>query len=344
MKAKKLIGLTIPVMLLMNGCIKIEESKPAKTEESKTAKTEESKTAKTDSEVKTSKEADSSTSKQSTSDVKKVRVLADDYPMYLIDLGNEFDRLFKEYNNIVGEASKGNKTRKDVLVSVENIFKAIDKFEEIDPPNKYIDAQKDIEKATAKYRKAFEGVERIFSQNTEKNTGGKTDKEVIENAEKLVKEGDKYWIEVYNSMKNEVTKANGGGISASEKTGIDTNSGVNEANVKSKVTDGTELIADWGLETSSGFLVTFIIKGGNTFELYTAGTYPNKDNITEGTWSYDKNSMTFELHITKRMDNGKEVTVSKKDIPYMVQNFDGKTLQLLNTETNNTTRYVKQSF
>ncbi len=104
MKAKKLIGLTIPVMLLMNGCIKIEESKPAKTEESKTAKT--------DSEVKTSKEADSSTSKQSTSDVKKVRVLADDYPMYLIDLGNEFDRLFKEYNNIVGEASKGNKTRK----------------------------------------------------------------------------------------------------------------------------------------------------------------------------------------------------------------------------------------
>lgn len=54
--------------------------------------------------------------------------------------------------------------------------------------------------------------------------------------------------------------------------------------------------------------------------------------------------MTFELHITKRMDNGKEVTVSKKDIPYMVQNFDGKTLQLLNTETNNTTRYVKQSF
>lgn len=39
MKAKKLLGLTIPVMLLMNGCIKIEESKPAKTEESKTAKT-----------------------------------------------------------------------------------------------------------------------------------------------------------------------------------------------------------------------------------------------------------------------------------------------------------------
>lgn len=38
--------------------------------------------------------------------MKKVRVLADDYPMYLIDLGNEFDRLFKEYNNIVGKLAK----------------------------------------------------------------------------------------------------------------------------------------------------------------------------------------------------------------------------------------------
>ncbi|PGL85678.1 hypothetical protein CN931_08715 [Bacillus sp. AFS054943] len=337
MKAKKLLGIAVPVMLLMNGCVTIEKS-------SKEEKTEESKPAKADSEVKTSKESDSSSTKRSTSDVKKVRVLAEDYPMYLIDLGNEFDRLFREYNDVVGDAVKGNKTRKDVLVSVENIFKAIDKFEEIDPPNKYIDAQKDIEKATAKYRKAFEGVERIFSQNSDKNTGGKTDKEVIENAEKLVKEGDKYWVSVYNQMKDEVTKANGGGVSSSEKAGVSDTSGVNLENVKNNVKDGTDLIANWGLETSNGFLVSLIIKGaGDSFELYTAGDYPNKNNVTEGTWSYDKNSMTFTLHITKQMEHGQEVPVSKKDIAYKVQNYDRKTLQLLNVETNNTTRYVKQS-
>ncbi|PHE64185.1 hypothetical protein COF68_04885 [Bacillus toyonensis] len=333
MKAKKLVTLAIPVMLL-SGCITVETSKKEE------PKKEESQKASTESN--SSKESSSNSSKNSSSDVKKVRVLAEDYPKYLIDLGNDFDAKFREYNDVVGDAVKGNKSRKDVITSVENIYKAIDKFEEIDPPAKYVDAQKDIEKATALYRKAFEGVERIFKQNEEKNTGGKTDKEVIENAEKLVKEGDKYWIAVYNQMKDELTKSTGGAVSSNEKSGVSDTSGVNEENVKSKVTDGTELIADWGLETSDGFKPSLIIKGGNKFELYIAGDYPNKNNVAEGTWSYDKNSMTMTFHIAKQMDKGKEVELAKRDFAYVVQNFEGKTMQLLNKETNNTTRYVKQ--
>ncbi|MGF2714576.1 DUF7018 domain-containing (lipo)protein [Bacillus cereus] len=333
MKANKLVALALPIML-MGGCVTVDktESKEAKTEES--AKEKESKT---DEKASNSKEES-----KSSKDVQKVRVLAEDYPMYLIDLGNEFDKSFNSFNATVGDFFDGKKDRKDVLAKIDDMNKVMDKFEAIDPPNKYVDSQKDMEKAIVKYRKAFTGIERAFSQTADKNTGGKTDKEVIQQSETLIKEGDKYWLAVYQNMKEEVTKSNGGAVSSNEKTEVSNSSGVNVENVKKNVTDGTELIADWGIQTSDGFKASFIVKGGNTFEIYKAGSFPDKNNVVEGAWSYDKNAMTLKLHITKQMVNGTEAEVVRKDIDYIVQNYDKKSLQLLNKETNNTTRYVKQ--
>ena len=131
MKAKKLVGIAVPVMLLLGGCATTEKS-------SKEVKTEESKTSKVKAE----------------SDVKKVRVLAEDYPQYLIDLGSEFDSEFKTLTTRLDNSLKGSATKEDILSSIDSVNKVIAKFEAIDPPNKYINSQKDIEKAIVKYKKA----------------------------------------------------------------------------------------------------------------------------------------------------------------------------------------------
>ena len=324
MKAKKLVGLAVPVMLLLGGCMTIEKpSKEAKTESKSESKAE---------------------AKDSTSDVKKVRVLAEDYPQYLIDLGNEFDTAFTSFNNTVKDYFDGKKTNQDILNSIEEVNKVIAKFEAIDPPNKYVNSQKDIEKAIVKYKKAFALVKDAHTRDKSNSNDKRTDKEIIDQAEQIIHEGDTYWIAVYKEMKNEVTKSKGGGVESQDLKDSTTGTGVDYDVVKKNVLDGTELIADWGVTRDGKFNPLFILKGGSpkTFEVYTAGDYPNKTNYIEGTWEYDKSNMMLKLHISKQMANGVVAEVVHKDINYKVQNYDKKNLQLYNEDSKAITRYVKQ--
>ena len=145
-------------------------------------------------------------------------------------------------------------------------------------------------------------------------------------------------------MKNEITKSQGGGLESQELKGVTTGSGVDYDNVKKNVKDGTEIIANWGIMRDGKFNPLFILKGGSpkTFEIYTAGDYPNKTNYAEGTWEYDKSNMVLKMHITKQFANGLEAEVMQKDVEYKVQNYDTKNLQLYNEKAKTTTRYVKQ--
>ncbi|MDC2863587.1 DUF3994 domain-containing protein [Bacillus sp. BP-3] len=320
MKAKKLVTLALPIMLL-GGCATTEKS-------SKEVKTEESKTSKVKAE----------------SDVKKVRVLAEDYPQYLIDLGSEFDSEFKTLTTRLDNSLKGSATKEDILSSIDSVNKVIAKFEAIDPPNKYINSQKDIEKAIVKYKKALSVLKDGYTRDKSNSNDKRTDKEIVEQAETLLHEGDVYWIAVYQDMKNEITKSQGGGLESQELKGVTTGSGVDYDNVKKNVKDGTEIIANWGIMRDGKFNPLFILKGGSpkTFEIYTAGDYPNKTNYAEGTWEYDKSNMVLKMHITKQFANGLEAEVMQKDVEYKVQNYDTKNLQLYNEKAKTTTRYVKQ--
>ncbi|PDZ73729.1 DUF3994 domain-containing protein [Bacillus pseudomycoides] len=323
MKAKKLVGVAIPVMLLFGcGVSDKTESKETKTEESKSAKEDEKK-----------------------SSVKKVKVSKEDYTTRVVGLVEEFDTIFKKHNDTIGELFDGKKKKSDVLDSIKELDGVLDKIESIDPPKEYIEEQKNLEKATGYFRESSKIVEEVFTRKSTREKGEKTDKEMVEESEKILKQGDEYWYKAINSLKDKNTKVGDGTVSVKDIKDLDKKAGIDYDAVQKNVIDGTELIGNWGVQTSDGFKPSFILKGGSPkiFEVYNAEEYPKKTNHIEGTWEYDKASLILKLHITKQMSNGVEAEVVQKDIDYKVQNYDRKNLQLFNDKSFNTTRYVKQS-
>ncbi|MDM5186473.1 DUF3994 domain-containing protein [Bacillus sp. DX4.1] len=321
MNAKKLVGVAIPVMLLF-GCgvsEKTDASKQAKTEESKSTKSEESK-----------------------STIKKEKVSKEDYPKKVYELGVEFDKLFAEHNNLSKELLEGKKKKSDLLDSVKELNKVLDKFESIDPPKEYIDQQKDFEKATSHYREAFDLINEVFTRKTKREKGEKTDKELIEKSEKIVKDGDVYWIRAFKDLESDI-KVGDGTVSIKDLKELDKKAGINTDNVMKNVKDGTELIGNWGFQGSDGFVMSFVLNGNKTFESYGKGEYPNKKNYIEGTWEYDKETFRIHIHINKLLINGVEDTIEDRDMAYKVQDYDGKNLQLFDGVSFSTVRYVKQS-
>ncbi|WP_242273878.1 DUF3994 domain-containing protein [Bacillus cereus group sp. BfR-BA-01310] len=318
MNAKKLLGVAVPVMLLF-GCGVSE-----KTNTSKQEKTEESKV------------------KESKSNIKKEKVSKEDYPNKVYKLGVEFDKLFAEHNNITREVFDGKKKKSDIVDSVKELNKVLDKFESIDPPKEYVTQQKDFEKAISYFRESFALINEVFTRKEKREKGEKTDKELIEKSEKLVKEGDVYWLKAFKDLEGDI-KIGDGTVSIKDIKELDKKAGINTDNVMKNVKDGTELIGNWGFQGTDGFNMSLILKGDKTFETYGKGEYPNKKNYIEGTWEYDKEAFTIYLHLNKRLVDGVEDTIQKKKIAYKVQDYDGKNLQLFNETSFNTIKYVKQS-
>ncbi|PFM62788.1 hypothetical protein COJ48_18110 [Bacillus cereus] len=318
MNAKKLLGVAVPVMLLF-GCGVSE-----KTNTSKQEKTEESKV------------------KESKSNIKKEKVSKEDYPNKVYKLGVEFDKLFAEHNNITREVFDGKKKKSDIVDSVKELNKVLDKFESIDPPKEYVTQQKDFEKAIGYFRESFALINEVFTRKEKREKGEKTDKELIEKSEKLVKEGDVYWLKAFKDLEGDI-KIGDGTVSIKDIKELDKKAGINTDNVMKNVKDGTELIGNWGFQGTDGFNMSLILKGDKTFETYGKGEYPNKKNYIEGTWEYDKEAFTIYLHLNKRLVDGVEDTIQKKKIAYKVQDYDGKNLRLFNETSFNTIKYVKQS-
>lgn len=318
MNTKKLLGVAVPVMLLF-GCGVSE-----KTNTSKQEKTEESKV------------------KESKSNIKKEKVSKEDYPNKVYKLGEEFDKLFAEHNNITRGVFDGKKKKSDVVDSVKELNKMLDKFESIDPPKEYVNQQKDFEKAISYFRESFSLINEVFTRKEKREKGEKTDKELIEKSEKLVKEGDVYWLKAFKDLEGDI-KIGDGTVSIKDLKELDKKAGINTDNVMKNVKDGTELIGNWGFQQSDGFIMSLILKGDKTFETYGKGEYPDKKNYIEGTWEYDKEAFTIYLHLNKRMVDGVEDAIPNKKLAYKVQDYDGKNLQLFNETSFNTIKYVKQS-
>ncbi|MEH7189681.1 hypothetical protein CN675_18085 [Bacillus toyonensis] len=318
MNAKKLLGVAVPVMLLF-GCGVSE-----KTNTSKQEKTEESKV------------------KESQSNSKKEKVSKEDYPNKVYKLGVEFDKLFAEHNNITREVFDGKKKKSDIVDSVKELNKVLDKFDSIDAPTEYVNQQKDFEKAISYFRESFSLINEVFTRKEKREKGDKTDKELIEKSEKLVKEGDIYWLKAFKDLEGDI-KIGDGTVSMKDLKELDKKAGINTDNVMKNVKDGTELIGNWGFKGADSFNMSLILKGDKTFETYGKGEYPNKKNYIEGTWEYDKEAFTLYLHLNKRLVDGVEDTIQKKNIAYKVQDYDGENLRLFNETSFNTIKYVKQS-
>ncbi|WP_179866007.1 DUF3994 domain-containing protein [Bacillus pseudomycoides] len=314
MKGNKLLCVAIPIMLLA-GCGGVDKASTEK--QDKTVETQKS--------------------------IKKEKVSKEDYPNKINDLCVEFDSKFADFNKTLSDALDGKGgTKKDIVNKLNEANKIIDKFLAIDPPSEYAETQKDVEKAMEHYTKAFKLNNEVFTRTKQ---GSKTDKELMEEAESELKKGDEYWFKFYKNLEDKIKIGTDGTVTAKTLRELDKKSGIDSEVVRTNLSkEGKELVGKWGLDKSEGFIVSLIMNDDGTYEAYGKGDYPNKDKTyAKGKWTYDSNSQTITLHVEKNLINGEEQKEAKNvDVPYTVQNFDGKNIQLFSPKTFNTIKYVKQ--
>jgi len=306
-KVKKLVGFAIPVMILLSSCgVENKTSKETKTEVNEKGN-------------------------------QKVRVSEEEYAEYVLDLGTEFTKAYETFIPTV----KNKQSSKKVLDELKRVDKVLTKFDSIDPPNKYEDIQKNIKKSTSSYRTAFSIVRDLYSQD--KVNDKEISREVLEKMKPYLQDGDGYWTTVYNELKTEITMTKGGYLDSEDFKNTKTENVIDYEKMKKDIVDGTELVGNWGIIRKDKFITTFVLKDGNpkTFEMYTEDDYPSKRNIIEGTWEYDRESVMLKLHITKQVTNWVFVSHKKRNIFYMVQNYNENFLQLYNGGPETTTRNVK---
>ena len=82
-----------------------------------------------------------------------------------------------------------------------------------------------------------------YSPEKKKEKGDKTDKELMEKSEKLVKEGDIYWLKAFKDLEGDI-KIGDGTVSVKDLKELDKKAGINTDNVMKNVKDGTELIGN----------------------------------------------------------------------------------------------------
>ena len=66
----------------------------------------------------------------------------------------------------------------------------------------------------------------------------------MEKSEKLVKEGDIYWLKAFKDLEGDI-KIGDGTVSVKDLKELDKKAGINTDNVMKNVKDGTELIGNW---------------------------------------------------------------------------------------------------
>ncbi|MDZ5609387.1 DUF3994 domain-containing protein [Bacillus pseudomycoides] len=310
MKAKKIASVAVPVMLLFGcGGEKTDTPKKDKASESQTV-------------------------------AKKVKVSKEDYPNKINDLCVEFDKLFAEYKQTTDEVMSGKKKKEEIPKKLKELNGVVDKFVEICPPSEYKETQKDVEKSMGYFRESFKLVNEVFTRTTR---GSKTDKELMDEASAKLVDADKYWAKFYKSIEDNI-KLGDGTITAKDLKDLDKKAGIEYDKVKENLSkDGKELVGTWGFDDPNGYIVSMVIHENGTFETYGKGEYPDKKNYLTGTWKYNPNGYAFTIHIEKSFRDGVEEEEARDvDIPYKVQNFDGKNVQFFSPKTFNTIRYVKQ--
>ncbi len=275
---------------------------------------------------------------------KKQKVSKEDYPNKINDLCVEFDSKFTDFNKTMRDALDGKGgTKKDVVNKLNEVNKVVDKFLEIEPPTEYAETQKDVEKAMEHFRKAVKLNNEVFTRTKQ---GSKTDKDLMEEAEAELKKGDEYWFKFYKSIEDKVKVGKDGTVTAKDLRELDKKAGIDNESVRMNLShDGKELVGTWGFDNKDGFIVSMLVNQDGTFEVYGKGEYPSKDkNYGKGKWTYDSSKQTFTMNYEKKLSNGEENKEAYNiDIPYNVQSFDGKNIQLFSVKTLNTIKYVKQS-
>ncbi|EOP60266.1 hypothetical protein IKQ_06015 [Bacillus cereus VDM053] len=339
-------------------------------QESKETKTEGTSSAKSESKSSETKEK-STNSKEESKDVQMVRVLAEDYPQFMLDIEQDMLKRFDYYDSSVKDYHKGSKSKVEVQDAIKDLDKVFDKIEHIDAPAKYKEDHKEIVKAVGKLRETFAEISKAFKT---KDYAMDNDKEILAKANEKLSEAKRIWKPVFDKLSAEAKGGSTSSTSSSsnssssskspslssgnevktystqDKTGIfkgqiDTpdESSAKFKNVQNNYKDGTELVGNWGIDYGNGVKTTLVLKADKTFETYANGSYPNKDNYLTGTYQADVASHQLTLMVEKGTRDGQEVKLERPIYSsYEVKNLDGKALQIFHIDEHVTICYIKQ--
>ncbi|PGT57001.1 DUF3994 domain-containing protein [Bacillus thuringiensis] len=356
MKSKKLITLAIPVMLLV-GCDTIQDppKKEAKTEESSKAKA-------------TEQDKKSTSLKDNEKDIQRIRVLEEDYPQYMLDMEKDLVKRLIFYKDSIKYYQKGSKLREEVLVSIKDYMKVLDKIESIDAHSKYKEDHKEVLKAVSKYRESFEEVEKVFKKT---DFSMEADKEVLEKADSKLSEGNRIWIPVFEKLKNESKKVESSSDSSSEDVssnfvpkssspnssqsdksqaqtgmfkgivGTDEELGINDSNTSRYIKNERSIVGKYGIDLGEGVKTILDLKGDMTFAFYKYGDFPSRDSLMKGTYELDVPSLQLTLKLTSVTENGHKIQRTES-FRYQVQNYDLNMLQLYSADEDARMRLIKQ--
>lgn len=165
MKAKKLVTLALPIMLL-GGCGTDTTDKKADTKVEAKAETKE-------------------------------KVSKEDYPRRMFDLRYKLEAQINEITEIAGETKDKsndiNKLNKEMVEKEKEIQETISKFNKIEPPKEFEEAHKTILKAVDCYSKAF-------SKQFKLAKTGSITKESIQESKDLMLKGNEYADEGYKPL------------------------------------------------------------------------------------------------------------------------------------------------
>ncbi len=288
----------------------------------------------------------------------------------MLDMEKDLVKRLSFYKDSIKYYQKGSKSRKEVLVSIKDYMKVLDKIESIDASSKYKEDHKEVLKAVSKYRESFEEVEKVFKKT---DFSMEADKEVLEKADSKLSEGNRIWIPVFEKLKNESKKVESSSDSSSEDVsssfvpkssshnssqleldksqaetgmfkgivGTDEELGINDSNTSRYIKNERSIVGKYGIDLGEGVKTILDLKDDMTFAFYKYGDFSSRDSLMKGTYELDVPSLQLTLKLTSVTENGHK-TQRTESFRYQVQNYDLNMLQLYSADEDVRMRLIKQ--
>lgn len=219
MKAKKLVSLAIPVMLLV-GCG----------------------TDKVDSKAKDKVESKAET---------KEKLSEDKYVEYMTSLESDLMGKIQDLVQVPVGNDKDDKTiKKEIAKQESELQTIIAKFDKIEPPKEYANSHKDLLKAVDYYSKAYSKQAKYYDASI-RNIDPSKKKEVSE----LIENGNKYWVSGFQPVQDETDRLNSikeSNVIKEKLSGVDN---TNSSSFKSKFVSNSEEVKKYKQDLIDNSLV-----------------------------------------------------------------------------------------
>lgn len=300
MKAKKLVTLAVPFMLLVGCGTDKTEAKPKEKVESKAATKE-----------KLSKEK---------------------YPERVTAISTEFLQKVADMSETARDRTNSDKeVSKKLLAQIKDTQKTIKKFDTIEPPVEFQDAHKDILKAADCYKEAYSIQEEILT--SDKKADEKAVEAKAEKSKDLLKKGSELWASAFKPIQDAIEDKTD---SKTDSLSTSDTSTPGSKDVQLSIS-GKELVGEWGSYEGSEFIKAIEFREDGTYTAYDdKGKTPYEKNHMEESWYYNRERNQVSLTAKEAVKNENKIDTSqlKVAVDYKVESFKDSSFKMTDTKGN----------